>query len=55
MSVLEAASMADTVKKPLVASPDLMSGKPSLIGLTREEMGEALRAKGVAEKQCACV
>jgi 23S rRNA (adenine2503-C2)-methyltransferase len=51
MSVSEAMVMADTVKKPLVPRPDLLSGKPSLIGLTREEMGEALRQKGVADKQ----
>lgn len=51
MSVSEAMVMADTVKKPLVPRPDLLSEKPTLIGLTREEMGEALRQKGVAEKQ----
>ena len=36
MSVSEAMVMADTVKKPLVTRPELMSEKPSLIGLTRD-------------------
>ena len=41
MSVMQApAGLA--VKTPLIANSDLMSGKPSLIGMTREEMGEAL-------------
>lgn len=39
------------VKVPLVARPDLFEAKPSLIGLTREEMAEALKEKGVPEKQ----
>ncbi len=39
------------VKVPLVARPDLFDAKPSLIGLTREEMAEALKDKGVPEKQ----
>jgi 23S rRNA (adenine2503-C2)-methyltransferase len=39
------------VKTPLIANSDLMSGKPSLIGLTREEMGEALAEIGVPQKQ----
>jgi 23S rRNA (adenine2503-C2)-methyltransferase len=39
------------LKTPLVARPDLMSGKPSLIGLTREMMADALTEKGVPEKQ----
>lgn len=38
-------------KKPLVANPDLFASKPSLIGMTREEMAAALKEKGVAEKQ----
>jgi 23S rRNA (adenine2503-C2)-methyltransferase len=50
MSVSEAV-VESAVKRPLVASPDLLSTKPSLIGLTREEMGEALRERGVPEKQ----
>ena len=50
MSVSEAV-VEPAVKRPLVASPDLVSTKPSLIGLTREEMGEALRERGVPEKQ----
>lgn len=39
------------VKVPLVARPDLFEAKPSLIGLTREEMADALKEKGVPEKQ----
>jgi len=39
------------VKMPLVARPELFDAKPSLIGLTREEMAEALKGKGVPEKQ----
>jgi 23S rRNA (adenine2503-C2)-methyltransferase len=39
------------VKTPLVANPDLLSAKPSLIGLTREDMATALKEKGVPEKQ----
>jgi 23S rRNA (adenine2503-C2)-methyltransferase len=50
MSFTEAA-IASPLKKPLVARPDLMSGKPSLVGLTREMMADALREKGVPEKQ----
>lgn len=50
MSVMQApAGLA--VKAPLIANSDLMSGKPSLIGLTREEMGEALAEIGVPQKQ----
>lgn len=50
MSVMQApAGLA--VKTPLIANSDLMSGKPSLIGLTREEMGEALAEIGVPQKQ----
>ncbi|SCB23076.1 23S rRNA (adenine(2503)-C(2))-methyltransferase RlmN [Rhizobium hainanense] len=38
--------------KPMpVSQPVELSPKPSLIGLTREEMGAALREKGVADKQ----
>ncbi|MGF9694880.1 MULTISPECIES: 23S rRNA (adenine(2503)-C(2))-methyltransferase RlmN [unclassified Rhizobium] len=51
MSVSEAMVMADTVKKPLVARPELMSEKPSLIGLTRDELADALRDKGVSDRQ----
>ncbi len=39
------------IKAPLVANPDLFSAKPSLIGLSRESMADALREKGVPEKQ----
>ncbi len=39
------------IKTPLVANPDLFSTKPSLIGLTREMMAQALKEKGVPEKQ----
>ena len=50
MSVSEAV-LDPAVKAPLVARPDLAGTKPSLIGLTREEMGTALREQGVPEKQ----
>ena len=50
MSVSEAV-LDPAVKAPLVARPDLAGTKPSLIGLTREEMGAALREQGVPEKQ----
>jgi len=49
MSVSEA--VLAPLKTPLVPRPDLMSGKPSLIGLTREMMADALKEKGVPEKQ----
>src|SRR6218665_2369906 len=49
MSVSEA--VMAPLKTPLVPRPDLMSGKPSLIGLTREDMAEALKEKGIPEKQ----
>ncbi|WP_170117310.1 23S rRNA (adenine(2503)-C(2))-methyltransferase RlmN [Neorhizobium alkalisoli] len=49
MSVSEA--VMAPLKTPLVPRPDLMSGKPSLIGLTREMMADALKEKGVPEKQ----
>jgi 23S rRNA (adenine2503-C2)-methyltransferase len=49
MSVMETAGLA--IKKPIVANNDLMSGKPSLIGLTREDMAEALVDAGVPQKQ----
>ncbi|MFD1746382.1 23S rRNA (adenine(2503)-C(2))-methyltransferase RlmN [Rhizobium helianthi] len=51
MSVSDATAIATPVKAPLVPQPDLFSGKPSLIGLTREELGAALKEKGVPEKQ----
>ena len=49
MSVMDAM----TVAKPAVRAPlgTELSPKPSLIGLTREEMGAALREKGVPDKQ----
>ncbi len=50
MSVIEATAPV-AVKTPLVANPDLFSAKPSLIGLTREDMATALKAKGVSDKQ----
>jgi 23S rRNA (adenine2503-C2)-methyltransferase len=49
MSVYEAVRPA--LKTPLVAQPDLFSGKPSLVGMSREMMATALREKGVPEKQ----
>eukprot|EP00913_Durusdinium_trenchii_P019323 g18164.t1 len=50
MSVSEAFAPA-AIKAPLVANPDLFSAKPSLIGLTRETMSQALKEKGVPDKQ----
>jgi len=50
MSVSEAFAPV-AIKKPLVANPDLYSEKPSLIGMSREDMGAALREKGIPEKQ----
>ena len=50
MSVSEAV-LDPAVKAPLVARPELQAAKPSLIGLTREEMASALKDKGVPEKQ----
>nr|CAD6431527.1 23S rRNA (adenine(2503)-C(2))-methyltransferase RlmN [Rhizobium sp. Q54] len=50
MSVSEAV-LEPAVKAPLVARPELMGTRPSLIGLSREEMAEALIAKGVPERQ----
>ena len=48
MSVMDAM----TVTKPAGVLPQLDAGqKPSLIGLSREEMGAALREKGVPDKQ----
>ncbi|MDE1156793.1 MAG: 23S rRNA (adenine(2503)-C(2))-methyltransferase RlmN [Neorhizobium sp.] len=49
MSVTEAVRPA--LKTPLVAQPDLFSGKPSLVGMSREMMATALKEKGVTEKQ----
>jgi 23S rRNA (adenine2503-C2)-methyltransferase len=49
MSVSEAVRPA--LKTPLVAQPDLFSGKPSLVGMSREMMATALKEKGVPEKQ----
>jgi 23S rRNA (adenine2503-C2)-methyltransferase len=50
MAVSEALAPV-TIKAPLVANPDLFTAKPSLIGLTREMMVDALKEKGVPEKQ----
>ena len=50
MSTLEA-TPGLAVKAPLVANSDLMSDKPSLIGMTREEMAGALMEIGVPQKQ----
>src|SRR3546814_3258635 len=50
MSVSEAV-LEPAAKKPLAARSAPMSEKPTLIGLTREQMGDALREKGVADKQ----
>lgn len=50
MSVSEAV-LDPAVKTPLVVRPELAGTKPSLIGFTREQMADALKAKGVPEKQ----
>ncbi|CCF21249.1 putative pyruvate formate lyase activating enzyme 2 (yfgB) [Pseudorhizobium banfieldiae] len=50
MSVSEAV-LDPAVKAPLVVRPELAGTKPSLIGLTREQMADALKEKGVPEKQ----
>ncbi len=44
-------TLAAPVKKPVVASPLDAGVKPTLIGLTREEMADALKGVGVAERQ----
>lgn len=49
MSVMDA--MPLTERRTPNARPAELSPKPSLIGLTREEMAAALKEKGVAEKQ----
>lgn len=50
MSVSEAV-LDPAVKAPLVVRPELAGTKPSLIGLTREQMADALKDNGVPEKQ----
>ena len=50
MSVSEAV-LDPTVKAPLVVRPELAGTKPSLIGLTREQMADALKEKGGPDKQ----
>ncbi|CAD7023215.1 23S rRNA (adenine(2503)-C(2))-methyltransferase RlmN [Pseudorhizobium halotolerans] len=50
MSVSEAV-LDPAVKAPLVVRPELAGTKPSLIGLTREQMADALKEKGVPDKQ----
>ena len=47
MSVMDAV----TITKPAAQPRTELSPKPSLIGLSREEMGKALREIGVADKQ----
>ena len=47
MSVMDAMA----VTKPQAPRPQLSDEKPSLIGLSREQMADALREKGVPEKQ----
>ncbi|MEZ2129868.1 MULTISPECIES: 23S rRNA (adenine(2503)-C(2))-methyltransferase RlmN [unclassified Sinorhizobium] len=49
MSVMDAMPLTD--RRTPNARPAELSPKPSLIGLTREEMAAALKEKGVAEKQ----
>ncbi|MGO8469914.1 23S rRNA (adenine(2503)-C(2))-methyltransferase RlmN, partial [Rhizobium leguminosarum] len=46
-------SVMDAIDVITPQAPRAASGveKPSLIGLSREEMGAAIREKGVAEKQ----
>ncbi|NNH33815.1 23S rRNA (adenine(2503)-C(2))-methyltransferase RlmN, partial [Rhizobium sp. SEMIA 4085] len=47
MSVMDAV----TITKPAGQPRTELSPKPSLIGLSREELGNALRERGVADKQ----
>src|SRR4051812_39398855 len=47
MSVMDAMA----VTKPQAPRPQISAEKPSLIGLWREQMADALREKGVPEKQ----
>ena len=47
MSVMDAMA----VTKPQAPRPQISDEKPSLIGLSREQMADALREKGVPEKQ----
>ncbi len=50
MSVSETV-LDPAVKSPLVPRQDLMSAKSSLIGLTRDQMADVLRKKGIPDKQ----
>jgi 23S rRNA (adenine2503-C2)-methyltransferase len=49
MTTMEALSPAR--EKPMAFSPAALEARPSLIGLTREELGKALVEKGVPERQ----
>ncbi|MQB45349.1 23S rRNA (adenine(2503)-C(2))-methyltransferase RlmN [Rhizobium sp. ICMP 5592] len=50
MSAIDVMTLSKLKPMP-VSQPVELSPKPSLIGLTREEMGVALKEKGVADKQ----
>ncbi|CAN7649687.1 23S rRNA (adenine(2503)-C(2))-methyltransferase RlmN [Rhizobium sp. LjRoot254] len=49
MTTMEALSPAQ--EKPMAFSPAMLEARPSLIGLTREELGKALVEKGLPERQ----
>jgi 23S rRNA (adenine2503-C2)-methyltransferase len=49
MTAMEA--LSPTAQKPVAFSPAMFENRPSLIGLSREELAEALVAKGVPERQ----
>ncbi|CAN7329368.1 23S rRNA (adenine(2503)-C(2))-methyltransferase RlmN [Rhizobium sp. LjRoot30] len=51
MDATETTIVRPPVKAPLPLRPADFAVKPSLIGLTREDMAEALREKGIPEKQ----
>ena len=56
MASMDFLNTAEPVKAPLVRNIPAAE-KPSLIGLSREDMGRALVEKGVAERQvkmCFC-
>jgi 23S rRNA (adenine2503-C2)-methyltransferase len=49
MTALEA--LSPDALKPIAISPSALDNRPSLIGLSREELAQALVEKGVAERQ----
>src|SRR4051812_13736088 len=49
MTTMEALSPAQ--EKPMAFSPAMLEARPSLIGLTREELGKVLVERGLPERQ----